>query len=233
MVRHRTLTPAFRWFEPSRGSHFKIIIGSLAQLVEHLTFNQRVSGSNPERATRLIIKLELKKFEFLYFNLYIINYNITIIVVITLIIRKANYDDVKTINNFLTLLIRDERQYDSGINENFVVTNMYENYIGDSHKLIIVALENDKIVGYLYGLIKPADETYKYIVAKLDALYVDNNYRHKNIATSLIEYFKKWALEKEAHKIEVSVCYDNVKAKHLYEKNNFKVTSETLTFDIL
>ena len=39
-----------------------------------------------------------------------------------MIIRKAEYKDVKTLNNFLTLLIRDERQYDLGIDENFVVT---------------------------------------------------------------------------------------------------------------
>lgn len=54
-------------------------------------------------------------------------------------IRKANYNDVKILNEFLTLLIRDERQYDLGIDENFVVTNMYENYIEDPNKLIIVA----------------------------------------------------------------------------------------------
>jgi hypothetical protein len=50
------LEPAFRWFESSRPSHYKIgslfnfhspIYGPLAQLVEHLTFNQGVAGSSP------------------------------------------------------------------------------------------------------------------------------------------------------------------------------------------
>ena len=150
-----------------------------------------------------------------------------------MIIRKADYDDVKILNNFLTLLIRDERQYDLGIDENFIVTNMYENYIEDSNKLLIVAEENDEIVGYLYGIIKPIDDTYKYIVAKLDALYIDNNYRNKGIATSLINHFKKWAVSKNANKIEVNVWSNNIKAKRLYEKNNFKTTSETLTIDNL
>ncbi len=149
-----------------------------------------------------------------------------------MIIRKANYDDVKILNQFLTLLIQDERQYDTGIDENFVVTNMYENYIEDSNKLLIVAEENNQIVGYLYGIIKPNDDTYKYIIAKLDALYIDNNYRNKGIATSLIEYFKKWAISKNAHKIEVNVWSNNKKAKRLYEKNNFKTVSETLTIDL-
>ena len=149
-----------------------------------------------------------------------------------MIIRKANYNDTKTLNKFLTLLIKDERQYDLGIDENFTVTNMYENYIEDSNKLLIVAEENDEIVGYLYGIIKPKDATYKYIIAKLEALYIDNNYRNKKIATSLIEYFKKWAISKNANKLEVNVWSNNIKAKSLYEKNNFKTTSETLTIDL-
>ncbi len=150
-----------------------------------------------------------------------------------MIIRKAEYKDVETLNNFLTLLIRDERQYDLGIDENFVVTNMYENYIEDSSKLIIVAEENEKIVGYLYGIIKPNDDTYKYIVAKLDALYIDSNFRNKGIATALIEYFKEWAKNQNVNKIEVNVWSKNTKAKKLYEKNAFQTTSETLTIDVL
>ena len=150
-----------------------------------------------------------------------------------MVIRKADYNDVKILNHFLTLLIKDERQYDLGIDENFIVTNMYENYIEDPNKLIIVAEENNKIVGYLYGIIKPNDDSYKYIIAKLDALYIDNNYRNKGIATSLIDHFKKWAISKSAHKIEVSVWSKNIKAKRLYEKNNFQTTSETLTIDNL
>lgn len=147
-------------------------------------------------------------------------------------IRKANYDDVKVLNNFLTLLIKDEKQYDPGINEDFVVTNMYENYINDLEKLIIVAEENNRIVGYLYGIIKSTDETYKYKIAKLDALYVSLDYRNRKIATSLIEYFKKWAISKNVDKLEVNVWSNNIKAKNLYEKANFKTTSETLTMNL-
>ena len=110
---------------------------------------------------------------------------------------------------------------------------MYENYIEDFNKLLIVAEENDEVVGYLYGVIKPKDDAYKYVVAKLDALYVDNGYRNREIATSLIEYFKKWAVSKNVNKIEVNVWSNNIKAKSLYEKNNFKTTSETLTLDNL
>ena len=147
-------------------------------------------------------------------------------------IRKANYDDVKILNHFLTLLIRDEKQYDLGIDESFVVTNMYENFIEDPSKLIIVAEEKGKIIGYLYAKIKQTDPTYKYKIAILDALYVDNAYRRRGIAKSLIENLKKWAIHMEVKKIEVNVWSNNIKAKKLYEQENFKTVVETLSLDV-
>ena len=68
-----------------------------------------------------------------------------------MIVRKANMNDVKKLNWFLTLLIRDEKKYDDSINTDFVVTNMYENYIEDNNRITLVAEENDNIVGYLHG----------------------------------------------------------------------------------
>ena len=46
-ARHGTLTPAFARFESCHPSHFD----PLAQLVEHLTFNQGAWGSNPQWVT--------------------------------------------------------------------------------------------------------------------------------------------------------------------------------------
>ncbi len=145
-----------------------------------------------------------------------------------MVIRKANYDDVETLNKFLTLLIQDERQYDSGINPNFVVTNMYENYIEDPSKLIIVAEEDNQILGYLYGIIKETDDTYKYVVAKLDALYVDSIHRNRGIATVFIGIFKQWAISKNVDIMEVNVNVNNVIAKALYKNLNFKTENERL-----
>ncbi len=49
-VRHRTLTPAFAGSNPASPVKY----GILAQVVEHLTFNQVVRGSNP----RCLIKIK-------------------------------------------------------------------------------------------------------------------------------------------------------------------------------
>ena len=54
-VRHRTLTPAFVGSNPTSPAYR---YGILAQVVEHLTFNQVVRGSNP----RCLIKKKLIAF---------------------------------------------------------------------------------------------------------------------------------------------------------------------------
>ena len=54
-VRHRTLTPAFAGSNPASpviGQPSKTLYGPLAQVVEHLTFNQVVRGSSPRCLTR-------------------------------------------------------------------------------------------------------------------------------------------------------------------------------------
>ncbi len=147
-------------------------------------------------------------------------------------IRIAEPKDAERLNAFLTLLIRDEKQYDDGINENFVVTNMYENFIGDPKRIILVAEEDEKIIGYLYGFIIDSDEVETKKIAKLDALYVEENVRKKGIAESLINIFKDWVIDNNISKIEVNVCSDNYKAKSLYQKKGFKTTKETMSLEI-
>ena len=65
LVRHRILIPAFRRFESFYPS---LIYGPLAQMVEHLTFNQVVRGSNP----RCLIEGEFKAMGFELFHVLIL-----------------------------------------------------------------------------------------------------------------------------------------------------------------
>ena len=144
-----------------------------------------------------------------------------------MIIRKAEAKDAKELNWLLTLLIRDEKKYDKTINEDFEVKNMYENYIDDLKKCILVAEYNSIIVGYLYGKIIETDETINSKNALLDALYIDSEYRKKGIGNSLIQAFKKWCSNNDIENISVNVWSNNTSAQKLYEKNGFKTVKET------
>lgn len=148
-------------------------------------------------------------------------------------IDKANRNDALKMNELLTKLIHDERQYDENIDENFVVESFYEHYIDDKSKCLLVSKDKDVIIGYLYGYIKTLEGGEKaHIEAKLDALYIESEYRHQHIAEELIKEFKVWAKENKVTSLEVDVCANNIGAYNLYLKSGFKETKKTLKVNI-
>lgn len=146
--------------------------------------------------------------------------------------RKALMKDAKYLDNLLTMLIQDERQYDDSIDENFIVTNFYQNYIEDNTKFLFLAEDNNEIIGYIYGYFNK-DDTNQNNIAYLDALFIKNEYRHQGIANRLIAEFKKWAINNSCITMEVNVCSQNINAKNLYLKNNFQTFKETLKCKIV
>ena len=141
--------------------------------------------------------------------------------------RKALMKDAKYLDNLLTKLIQDERQYDNSIDENFIVTDFYQNYIEDNTKFLYLAEDNTEIIGYIYGFFKK-DDTNENNIAYLDALFIKSDYRNQGIANKLIKEFKTWAIDNNCTNMEVNVCSQNIKAKNLYLKNNFYNIKETL-----
>lgn len=121
-------------------------------------------------------------------------------------ISKAMLNEISEINNMLTDLIQDERKkYDSNINENYKVEEFYEKLIYDDNKIILVARENNIILGYVYGFIQDNGNLYNNKIAKLDALFVKEQYRGNGIARSLMKDFISWAEEKGVAYIELSI----------------------------
>ena len=136
-------------------------------------------------------------------------------------IRKANINDSIKLNELLTKLIRDEKKYDNNINEEFIVNSFYENIIDKNNNYLLVGEFSNKIVGYLYGYIIDDGDTVINKVAKIDALYIEEEYRHLGIGSSLINEFKKIVQEENIKYIEVNVCNNNKEAISTYKNNNF------------
>ena len=142
-------------------------------------------------------------------------------------IREAREQDAVHLDNLLTMLIHDECQYDRTLDKNFVVKDFYINYIDDSSKFFRIVEVDDEIVGYLYGMLIEDGILY----AKLDALFIKEEYRNKGYAKELIEEFISWTKENNCEYAEVSVLKQNNTGKYLYSEMNFKEFKEILRLD--
>ncbi len=134
--------------------------------------------------------------------------------------RFANVEDCSILDTMLTKLIMDERKYDKSIDKNFKVQNFYQNVLGKNN-IIYLCEEENKIVGYVYVIINAED-------AVIDALYVDECYRNKKVATTLVTEIIKVINEKNIHKILINVMSDNIVAKNFYLSLGFNPFRETL-----
>ena len=143
-------------------------------------------------------------------------------------IRKASLGDAEKLNYLLTLLIRDEKQYYSNINENFVVDKFYEAIILKEDNAIFVSVIDNNIVGYLYGYLVDEGDVCLNKTSKIDAIYVLDEYRHLGIGASLIKTFKNWSKENDVKYIEIQVFNSNKNAIDLYNKEGFKELKSTL-----
>ena len=136
-------------------------------------------------------------------------------------IRKATNSDVKKINFFLTELIHDEKKYDKNINEGCIVQHYYEQVIDRDNACVLVAMDGEEIVGYLYGYILDSGDAYIDSIAELDAMYVNENSRRQGIGQMLISAFEDWAKKEKVKYIQLKVCDENAKAVSLYNKNHY------------
>ena len=135
-----------------------------------------------------------------------------------MIIKANSIDDCKICDNFLTLLIQDERKYDTTIDENFVVKDYFINVINNQNILLLYKNEN-KPIGYIFA--KKIDN--KYLI---DGLYIDINFRNKGIAKKLIKVIIKEIYSLGDYEIFINVLKENKVAVNLYKNIGFIVEQE-------
>ena len=135
-----------------------------------------------------------------------------------MIIKVNSNDDCKICDNFLTLLIQDERKYDTTIDEKFVVKDYFINMINNQNILLLYKNEN-KPIGYIFG--KKIDD--KYLI---DGLYIDVIFRNKGIATKLIKVIIKEIYSLGDYEIFINVLKENKIAINLYKNIGFIVEQE-------
>ena len=129
--------------------------------------------------------------------------------------QVTNVVDADRCDELLTKLIHDERQYNDTIEDNYIVTNHFNKMLDDENIIILAYYINKTIVGYIL-IRKMANNT-----CLLDGLYVEKEYRNKGIGNSLLKEAISRIENMNVTYVDINVMYNNIIAKHIYEKLGF------------
>ena len=135
-----------------------------------------------------------------------------------MIIKVKDEMDAKVCDDFLTLLIQDERKYDKSIEEDFVCKDYFVQMINDENILLLYKVK-DENVGYVF--LKRISDGYL-----IDGLYVDISFRGRGISKELISEAIHEIELKGNYKVFIKVWKENIIAYNLYKSFGFEVVSE-------
>ncbi len=143
-------------------------------------------------------------------------------------IRKAKQEDIKLMQKFMYLLMKEEY-------ENFDPTNKitwakskkcadyFKMRVSERSNFAIIAEVDGEPVGYLSGgfFKSPAFRTLDKL-GQLGDMFVIDGYRNLKIGTKLIKEFKKWLKERGAKRMKVELFTNNKHALRFYKRHGFK-----------
>lgn len=98
------------------------------------------------------------------------------------------------------------------LHKNFEKLFHIETEIDNKDAIVLIAESGNNIVGYLYALILPDN-------IDLISIVVDKNMRCQHVGTKLLQELKSIASNLS---ITLEVASNNIPARNLYTKNNFK-----------
>lgn len=128
-------------------------------------------------------------------------------------ITIKNENDIKFKKIINTRLIKNNMEkcswFKDNISEDINISSVKNNNF--------LAFDNDKLIGGAIGFVE-------YNWYFLDLLYIDEEYRNRNIGTNLIKEIEKFALKEHLTGVRMETW--NFQAKGFYEKNGYSVFGE-------
>lgn len=125
-------------------------------------------------------------------------------------------------DELLTKLIEDERKYNNKINEIFIVVDYFKNVINDDNNILLCYKMDENVVGYIFFKYINNIDGVGYLI---DGLFVEEAYRNKGIAKSLISEGLKRIDSIKKDFIDIKVMANNKIAMKLYESFGFEIFS--------
>ncbi|MBR3885503.1 MAG: GNAT family N-acetyltransferase [Clostridia bacterium] len=109
----------------------------------------------------------------------------------------------------------------------------FDEKLTKNKQICFVAEENLKIVGVLVGILNSNIEEFDQKgYARINILYIDENFQSCGIGKKLVKEFLNVLKQKHINKYVVGVLKDNKKARIVYEKWGGKLTSYTEDFKV-
>ena len=149
----------------------------------------------------------------------------------TMQIRKAEITDLKEIQNLNKMLFELEfKNFDLTLDVTWCTSKEGTEYYEDAIKnsITLVAIYENKIVGYLIGSLKTQNTYNKYSQAELDNMCILEQYRKLGIGSKLFNKFKEICIENNIKELKVVASYKNKNAINFYKKNGFEEADITL-----
>lgn len=139
--------------------------------------------------------------------------------------RLVDRKDVEAIVSLIVKLQKQHTEIDSFYGNSITVAEL-KKYIteelGDPSRFLMCALNDNTVVGFIRGTLrsKPEDRSRGYAI--LNDLFIEQNYRKKGIASSLILKFKEWIKTHNLYRVELSVDIRNTLGIDFWTKSGFK-----------
>lgn len=141
-----------------------------------------------------------------------------------ILVKKAQLKDLEDIAKLNQKLFYSDSRFDKTLNTLWPKKNKsyYKKSITSNENLALVALSDNKIIGYLIASIQKV-ESYRLIgkIAELENMFILDKFRNKGVGSLLVKEFFKWAKSKKLKRIKVIASADNIQAISFYKRNGF------------
>lgn len=94
---------------------------------------------------------------------------------------------------------------------------------------VFVALENEKIIGWIHGFYSRRLESNAFV--EIGGLVVDANYRKKGVGKLLADQIQKWSIIRKCEKVRVRCNTVRTETHVFYQKIGFEIIKEQKVFD--
>lgn len=102
----------------------------------------------------------------------------------------------------------------------------------DPDALVLVAADDDVVIGHLIGSFSHESEMWVAPRAELVSMQVNDGYRGGGLGSTLVEGFREWARARGAVRMQVTAYIANEPAVHFYSRHGFKALSVELATDL-